>query len=290
MEEYIPLKFQQVRIFTILSVIFVSTIICPKSWAAQDAIVTTEKAIIYADEQMSAAVGFVSKGKKIKIGDNAKNKLQVYPIIVSGKIAYIRVIDVSTEKESADAKVLVAERFQEGTRNEHTYNYVFSVFNYSTQIDMNEENGELKNKDPVNWYGASIRGGMKVSPKWDFDIIINYLAAEAEQEEFRMVEVGFGSAIRIIDQTRFKMKAFLQFLLVPFSSYALEEDFRVNAYGFSTGGGLSMDYRLGKRFGLEAYGGFFYTKLSEFETPDPFQPIAPAFLGTRLGLGLTYQY
>ena len=93
-----PLRFQIVRRLPLISALFFSLIFCQNLWAIQDALVIAEQAVIYADEQMSAPVGFVRKGKKIKVGDIPRNRAQVYPIIVSGKIAYIRVIDVNTQK------------------------------------------------------------------------------------------------------------------------------------------------------------------------------------------------
>lgn len=290
MERYIPHKFQLVRIFTLVSAIYFSLNFCQDLWAAQDALVIIEKAVIYADEQMSAPVGFVRKGKKVKIGENARNKAQVYPIVVSGKVAYIRAIDVSTERESNDSAVLVAERFQKASRSGQAYNYAVSFFNYSTQIDLEKENDELKNKDAVNWYGVGIRGGALVSPKWEFDVLLNLMNAKAEKEVFRAVEFGIGGAARIFDKGRFKLRGLLQLLAIPYSSYALADEFRVNGYGFTTGGGLNMAYRMGKNFGMEVYGGFYYTKLSGFKSSVPYNPIAPSFLGSRLGVGLNYQF
>jgi hypothetical protein len=290
MGRYFPLKFQYLRIFIHVYGLVLSLTFCPDLLAAQSAIVMVDRAVIYADEQMSAPVGFVRKGKKIQVGEISRNRAQVYPVIVSGKIAYIRVLDVSTEKESVDSKVLVAERFQQSTVDEHKSNYSVSLFNYATQINLDIENDELKNKDPVNWVGISIRGGAQMSPKWDLDMMLNFMNAKAEQEVFRAVEFGLGAAARIYDKKRFKLRVLMQLLAVPFSTYSLADEFRVNGYGYSTGAGLSMTYRLGKNFGVEGYGGFYYTKLSGFSSSGTYSSIAPSFMGTRLGLGLNYQF
>ena len=286
----LPFKFQELRIFCSLSLILLTLFYCPFLWAAQEAIVMVDKAVIFADEKMSAPVGFVRRGKKIRVGDIARFKAQVYPIIVSGRVAYIRVNDVSTEKESVDSAVLVAERFQQTTKEEQASNYSVSFFNYSSQVSLGKQNDRLKNNDPVDWYGVSIRGGAKISPKWDLDIIMNIMSAKAEREVFRSVEIGVGGALRIFEKSRFKLRAFAQLLAVPFSTYAVGDDFRVNGYGFSTGGGISATYLLGKNFGIEGYGGFYYTKLSGFKSPAPYSEIAPSFIGTRIGAGVNYQF
>lgn len=290
MHRYIPFKLRPVRNSIFISVVLFSTILSQHLWAAQNAVVTTVKAIIYADEQMSAAVGFVSKGKKVKVGNKARNRAQVYPIIVSGKIAYIRVIDVSTERESEDSRVLVAERFLKSTQVEQKYIYSATLFNFSSQINLDKENDALKDKDSVNWYGVGIRGGSQISPRWDFDVLFNYMTAKVEQEVFRAVEIGIGGSFRIFEKGQFKLRSFVQLLGVPYSSYALGDEFRVNGYGFSTGAGLNSSYRMGQHWGAELFAGFYYTKLTGLKSSAPYNPIAPSFIGSRLGLGVNYQF
>jgi hypothetical protein len=286
----LPLKFQLLRICSPVSLFLLVLIYCPFSWAGQDAIVMVDKAVIFADEKMSAPVGYVRRGKKIKVGDVARFKAQVYPIIVSGRVAYIRVIDVSTEKESVDSAVLVAERFQQTTKEEQQTNYSVSFFNHSSQVSLGKQNDRLKNNDSVDWYGVSIRGGAKISQKWDLDILLNILNGKAEREVFRTVEFGVGGALRVFEKSHFQLRALAQFLAVPFSTYAVGDDFRVNGYGFTTGGAISATYLLGKNFGVEGYGGFYYTKLSGFKSPAPYSEIAPSFIGTRIGAGINYQF
>ena len=290
MRRFILLKFQLLRIFTLTGAIFLSMLCCQNLWASQDAMVIAEDAVIYADEQMSAPVGYVRKGKKIKVGEISRNKSQVYPVVVSGKISYIRVIDVSTEKENMTSNRLVAERFQKVTFEETTNNYSVGLFNYATQINLNLENGKLKDKDSINWTGVALRGGAEVSPKWDLDILLNYMKGGAKNEAFSAFELGIGVAAKIFDQGRFNLRFLAQFLLVPFSTYSLSDDFRVNGYGFSTGGGLSMTYQLAGSWGVEGFGGFYYTKLSGFKAPKPYSNIEPSFLGSRIGLALNYQF
>ena len=287
---FIPHKFLIVRIRTHHLALILSLFLCQNIWAAQSAIVMSERAVIYADEQMSAPVGFVRKGKKLKIGENTRNKSQVYPIMVSGKIAYIRVVDVNTEKESVDSTVLAAERFQKNTEDEQKTNYSVSYFNFSSQVSMDKENGGIKDKDSLNWSGVSFRGGAQMSPKWDLDLIFNVMEGKGDIEVFRAVEFGAGGALRIFEKSRFKVKLLGQLLGIPFASYAVKNDIRVNGLGFTTGGGVSLTYKMGKHFGVEGFGGLYYTKLTGFRAASPYQEVTPSFVGNRLGIGLNYQF
>ena len=289
MEKFIAHKFQLFRYLTVISAVVVSITFCQDLWAAQEAIVTSEKAVIYADEQLTSPVGFVRRGKVVTIGDVARNKKRVYPIIVSGKIAYIRVADVNSENEGEASHVIVAERFQKATQPQEKNNYSVSLFNYATQITVSKENDQLKNKATVNWYGFGIRGGAIMTKKWDMEVLMNIMSANAEDEVFRVLEIGLGGAARIIDTSRFKFKAFVQLIGIPFATYALADEFRVNGYGFSSGGGGSMTMRMGNNFGLEVYGGLYYTKISGFSSSKPYNPTAPSFVGSRVGVGLNYQ-
>ena len=282
-------NFKQFAHFSKFCTMLVGFLVCQQSWAYQIARVIADKAVVYADEQMTSPVGFVRKGKKIKVGDIPRNRAQVYPIILAGKVAYVRVLDLDTARESTDSDKLVAERFQRNTTEELKTNYALQVFTFASQIELKKDN-DVKGDDALNWTGAGLRGGAQVSPKWDFELMINYLQGKKEEVVFRAVEFGAGGSFRIFDQGRFKAKLFGQLLLIPYATYALGDLFRVNGYGFSTGGGVNLSYRLGKNIGIEGFGGFYYMKLAGFDAPDPYQSIDPSFMGTRLGAGLNYQF
>lgn len=290
MGKNLPHKFQLFRYLPLIFVTFISMCHVQDLWAVQDAMVSVDSAVVYSDEQMSSPVGYIRKGRKIKVGDVARNRAQVYPIIVSGKVAYIRVIDVSTEKESVDATSLVSERFQKLTEKKIHSNYSASYFSYSGQITLQNQNDQLQDKDALNWQGIGLRGGAEVSERWDLDILLNYLTSEVAQEAFRMVEFGFGMAGRVLDFRRFKVRLLGQLLAVPFANYELKDEFRVNSYGYSTGAAVSATYRFGESWGIEAYGGVYYSRLMTFDVPKPYDQIAPSFVGTRLGVGLNYQF
>ncbi len=283
-------KIQDVLRISLSTLFLCGLLFCQNSWALQSAIVVSDKAIIYADNQMSAAVGFVQKGKKLQVGKEPQNKGQVFPIFVSGKIAYIRAIDITTQIEGVNSNNLIAQRFKKNTQDEHKQNYSLGLFNYSSQVSMKKNNSGIKDKDAVEWWGASLRGGAMFSERWDLDIVLNFLNAKAEDEVFRSVEFGFGVAYHVIQTKKFSLKLMAQAFAVPFASYSLGTKFRVNGYGFTLGPGLRATYLLGKNWGLEGYGGFYYSKISGMDVPSPYNSISPVFMGTRLGLGLNYQY
>lgn len=273
-------------VFLILLTIFH----CPFSLAAQDAVVVVDRAVIYADEKMTSPIGFVRSGKRIKVGNKAKNNGMVYALVVSKKIAYIKVEDVSTAKESVESDRLTAERFQKTSG--HTFKSSTSVlgYMYSSQISLDHKNDELDDKDAVTWMGFSIKGSVKTNRSMDLDLMLNYMTAKEGDEEFRAVELGGGGSFRIFEKNRFITKLYGHVLVVPYASYALGSLFRVNGRGYGLGGGANLSYRLTNNWGLEAFGGIYWMKLLGFSAPATYDEIEPSFIGNRFGLGINYQF
>lgn len=279
---------------------FIFMLYCPFLWAVQEAIVIADKAIVYADRTMTSPVGFVTKGKKVTIGEIARNKSQVYPIVVSGKVAYIRVIDVNTEVDDLVSNRLVAERFVRASRKKIESHYAASVFTYPSQITLDNSINELEDKDAFVWNGVQLTGSVRTKTPVDLGVVLAYAEGKEGIEAFRMLELGGEAALRIYTGDRLIIRWQNQLMGIPFASYSLGTKARVNGYGFAAGSGLNANIIVGERWGLEFYGGLQYTKLLGFDLPDPRNAtstvkypnitINPSFVGTRLGIGGTYQF
>ncbi|WP_408096226.1 hypothetical protein ACJVC5_14395 [Peredibacter sp. HCB2-198] len=270
--------------------LFLVVFFCPKIWAAQTAMVIADRAVIYSDKEMTSPIGYVSRGKKVKIGEIPRNRAQVFPIIISGKLAFIRAIDITTEKESMDSTRLSAERFQKSTRKEYKSKYVLSYVTFLSQISLSNSNSQLENGDAVQWHGVSLKGEAFIWKHWDLQILFNYLQAIKDKETFRVVEFGAGGAYRLINGQKFLLRLEGQFLAIPFSNYSLADDFRVNGYGFSTGAGLNANYYFNENWSFEGALGLYYMKTFGYDAPKPYKSIEPSFVGPRVTLGLSYTY
>lgn len=263
---------------------------CQNLWATQDAMVIIDRAVVYSDKEMTSPIGYISRGKKIKVGDIARNKSQVYPIIVSGKIAYIRVLDISTEKESMDSTRLTAERFQKQTTVIREQKVVASYYSFLSQIALSRKNGAIEDGDSMFWHGASVKAEILVKRRLDIQVLANYMGTSYKEEKFRVFELGVGSALRLIDHKRFLARLEGQALAIPFSSYELGSDFRVKSFGYTVGGGLNLSWFFDKNWSTEAFGGAYYTKLLAFDAPDPYTDFSASFVGARFGIGLNYTF
>jgi hypothetical protein len=285
------LKIQPLPLHLAFYLLFLLFFFCPKLWASQDAMVITDRAMIYSDRDMTSPIGYVKRGKKLVVGEIPRNKAQVYPIVVSGKVAYIRVLDVTTEKESMDSTRLVAERFQKNTDKIYKSKFVLGYFAFSSQANLNAENTtDLLDKDALLWHGLSIKGEVLLKDSFDFQVIANFMATSEGQEKYRVIEFGLGAAYRLIDSRKFILRLEGQGYGIPFSSYEIGSDFRLTSYGYTVGGGLNMTYLFDRHWGFEASGGVYYTKLLGYDTPAPYEDVSPSFVGNRFGLGVNYTY
>ncbi len=75
-------------LFALISVIPLSL------FAAQTAYVRSLEAVVYADKELKTPIGYIRQGKKVEVGEVARNRGTILPIIVAGKIAYIKVEDL----------------------------------------------------------------------------------------------------------------------------------------------------------------------------------------------------
>jgi hypothetical protein len=157
-----------------------------------------------------------------------------------------------------------------------------------SQVSLGKQNDNLKDGDAVAWNGVAMRGAAMIGPGTDLELLFNAMNAVVKEEAFNAVEFGIGISQRALDVGKLAVKIEGQALAIPFSNYAFADDFRVNGYGYSFGGGIRGRYLFTKHLGLEVHGGLFYTKMASFAPPEPYNEISPTFVGSRFGLGLSY--
>lgn len=280
------LRIQQLPRATALYLLFLVSFFCPKLWASQEAMVLAERAVIYSDQEMTSPIGYVVRGKKIMVGDIPRNKAQVYPIVVSGKVAYVRVIDVTTEKESMDSNRLTAERFQKSTLPTVSGKFGISYYAFSSTIDIQQELED----DQFLWHGVSLKGEVFLKNRFDFQLISNWMQTQKDEFKFRAFEIGPGMGFRLINTKRFLFRVEGQLLAIPYTSYSLGEKFRKNSYGYTAGANAVATIYFNRIWSMELYGGAFRTSMLKFKAPAPYEDIEPVFTGLRAGLGFNINY
>ena len=72
--------------------------------AVESAVISTDKAIIYADDDLATPIGFLRRGKNIIVGSNPLKRGVIYTVILPGRIAYVQAKDLRIEKGSDGSK------------------------------------------------------------------------------------------------------------------------------------------------------------------------------------------
>lgn len=62
--------------------------------AFKAAVVNVPETIVYSDLAMTSAIGFIRGGKVLRVGEKARMKGTLVPIVVSGRVAYIQTKDI----------------------------------------------------------------------------------------------------------------------------------------------------------------------------------------------------
>ena len=85
---------------------------------AQVGIVQSSKAVIYSDIELKSPIGYVRKGKQLAVGEVKRRRGEILPVVVNGRIAWIRVSDLvlpnsqksfEQDKKITEHEVLIEE-------------------------------------------------------------------------------------------------------------------------------------------------------------------------------------
>lgn len=282
MINYITIPIAEVRIKKLLVILSLGLLsYCHNSLAAREAIVTAARAIIYSGTDLQAPIGYVSRGKKVKVGEVLKGKSGVYPIVVSNRIAYIRARDIDFDVDESQA---MATRFYDIAKEDLSKSVSVGFTNYSTSTQSDTDAGSF------DWLGYQIKGEAINQNNWGLQILTGGLWATKGEEQFRMIELGIGATYNLLQFGPFRTNLFGQLIGVPFANYSLGSKFRVNGGGFGFGGGVSASIDIAKRWGVEGSLGVYRTKLMGFDAPEGYEAPDPTFSGSRLVLGAYYRF
>jgi hypothetical protein len=85
--------------------VLIIIMLLPKSvFATRYALVMTKRAIVYADRDLDSPIGYIPAGKKIMIGETERKRGTIISTVVTGRIAWIRLVDISIERENYSSK------------------------------------------------------------------------------------------------------------------------------------------------------------------------------------------
>lgn len=274
-------------------VILLATIVC--SWgayASKKGVVVVEKAIIYADRDMLAELGFLGRGKEVLVGEVKRARGQLVPIVIGGKIAYIKVRDIRTEDQVEDEKE-ISSRIRHQLDNLrpnwielHTA-YFTSTFTNGEAI-VGEEESKL-----FNLSGFGVKAYKVGSTAYrTYRILMERLAGEnADKEKFIMFNLDVDYIITLLNYSSLNFKIFLGINLVPHAQYGVDDLFIKNGYGGGGQGGAIVDLKFTDQWKVHLQTSYNYRTFTGFSLPEEVdKDFAPTFAGAAVSGGISYAF
>ncbi len=257
------------------------------SWAT----VKVEKAVVFADKDMTSGVGFLKKNKKVRIGDKPRNRGQVYPFIYQKKILYIRAIDIQTSDELL-ALSSAMERIAKKTKSGNPYQKIglssgIGMFNLLSDVSYDGINSKSLSVTELSLVGRHIRPIYEDAFKINFSGTFGSIGVE----EFNFIKLELYYQRLLYKVSKFNLYYALGAIVTPLFSYKYGSDFTQNGSGYGIAADVELNYNFTDKFSASLNGNYRYEKLSvdlpEFLVIDSYRP---TLSGVKINLGLHYSY
>jgi hypothetical protein len=261
--------------------------------AARNAVVVSEKAVIWADVARTTPLGYAARGKILRVGEVQRDKNQVLPVMISGKVAYISVEDISfsgtdhkRSMESAaesrfvkniDVKPELSRRFSLGATQAFTTNNDSYLFDSAERIN--------------DFVGFQLRGDLaRPEDRIRFGFIGEVRQATTSNATLRTVSFGLGASWVYLNTAKLKTRLETFLYVIPYANLKEGSLFTLNGYGGGALAQAGLDLIISREWGVEINAGLEAQKLVGFRIPAPFKSYAPTFLGTRVGASLVRHF
>lgn len=274
----------------LFSKIILLFLVSSTAFAAQWGKVTSDKAIIYADQQKMAPIGFIKKGKKVRVGEIVRNNGTILPIVVLGKIAYISIedLDLSYVQKILDTP---AQRLVQKAQEKVQENRIALTYNgMATTLDTTAGN------ESVLFNGGGLRGyiiDLKKRRTWrmsldfvttkinDFGLDISSLTAEYAKN---MIQTG-----------PYDFHVYAGLSIIPYSQFSKTSEFKQNGYGLGGSAGLEMIFKFNETVGLHIDGNYQYNQLyfplhKDVQTYLGVDKFEPTLQGFKFSAAISFEY
>lgn len=125
----------------------VSLVFSHSAIAAQMAIVSSQKAIIYSDQGLTSPLGFVRAGRQLMVGTTPRQNGMIVPVVVAGRVAYIQTKDITLSNTD-----LVAGQAPQGPK----------VTEHEVDLPMEEIKDDLKENNFLSLQLGQFFGGTQL--------------------------------------------------------------------------------------------------------------------------------
>jgi hypothetical protein len=287
------------RILNLIKLLKIATLTClvvlGTTWNAYSATwarVVVEKAKIFSDIQMTSVIGYIKKGKQIRVGEVPKNKARVLPIIVSNKVAYIQTKDIKT---GTDVKTLksVSQRIKEKMNAKTSRNRV-GVYagTYYGLLASNEFVDSIGSELLFLEFGA--RGyytNLKTGK--GYRVSVGHAIAEKTDSQISVSTVAVSYRFNAIKLSKYDLNIYAGGVLSPYSEYKQGNDFKINGQALGGEVAAEMRFSLSSKVSLHLEANYQLLKFVNMSLPEnSFYPeeFNPLLNGIKLAGTISYEF
>lgn len=242
-------------LFSFLKIIFFLTITFNVQ-AAQWAKVTSNKAVIYADQQKLAPIGFIKKGKQVRVGEVVRNNGTILPVVISGKVAYINIEDLDISYSQKVLETPAQRLVKKANEKTHENRFAFTYNGMATTLNTTEgDEGVLLN-------GGGLRGyiiDLKKRKTWRLSI--DYVTTTINDYGLDIVSVSGEFAKNLIQTGPYDFHAYAGLSAIPYTQFSRKDDFKESGYGAGVSAGVEMIFKFNDTVGLHLDGNYQYNQL-----------------------------
>jgi hypothetical protein len=282
-------NFYKHYIFALICCLFTSV-----SYGAQWATVSSKKAVIYSDVEMTSVIGYVKRGKKIRVGNKAKNKGRLLPLIVNKKVLYIEIKDIQTNEKLAQLNNAIerVKKKSEVIESESRISVTGgALFSNTSSPDFDGESDDVFTGGGAFGYFGNLR--KKTLYRSGLSYYTLQESRDDKQFSFSLMSIPIDYYIPLIKTSHYDFHIYLGGIIVPFAEYRVANDFTLNGYGLGASLGSEMIFKVTKRWAFHAEGSYRYIYTTGFKFPqiDNYPTNASFILsGVNIVGAISYKY
>lgn len=270
--------------------------------SADEAYVVVEKAILYSDMEQTIPIGYIRKGKKLKVGKVARKQGTILPTVVSGRVVYVKRADIRLGEELAndngtylapkvsDHEILFEEQKFEDDFSENNH-LIVSMGNMAGGDDWNALSQNEQTSD-VSIIGVAIEHRPELR-KYSWAVGLNYLSAEIDNFTFKSITLEGRFQYSMIRFDLMAIDAVLGLSAsgdVRLENAQTDQSVRGTLFGYSAG--IQAKLFPFSQFGVigaAEMNRYKVASLGKFNLEDGTESEFGGFSGAKIWVGVTYK-
>ena len=231
------------------------------------AIVKSDKANVYSDIEMSSVIGFIKRGKKIRVGEVPKNKGKVLPLILNKRVVYIEVKNIQYgDKIDTTRSVLQKYKDKELMSKPIKRIALFSG-TYIGFID-NEGFDEELSEDLI-FITAGMRGYYNnLSSKSSYRVSLSSSIAQEKDALISFLDIAIAKGLGGLKSKYLDFIFFGGPVIAPYVEYKQGDDFKITGQALGLEAGAEIRFSMSSRMSFHLGANYQYLKFFNMDLPD----------------------